>query len=137
MSQINLTNSQAAILKSSFRFPLSTDGRGRLRLVAGQPNLEQDMLHWLKTFLGEQMFERDKGIGVAQWVHLPAAQVVALAPGEIELGLMQWEKKLKAVKCSAVVGATGRTVEINLKYQPIGYEVEGNLTYTLHLEGRL
>lgn len=133
--KIRSNRTEDAILKSSFKFPLRPDGRGRLQTVSGKPNLEQDMLHWLKTFLGEQMFNRDKGLGVYKWVHMPASQVIALAPGEIELGLMQWEKKLKSVKVGAAAGTADRTVNIEIRYLPIGYEVEGNLTYTLQLEG--
>jgi len=124
------------VLKTSLRFPLKSDGRGRLQRVSGDANVEQEILHWLRTQLGEQMYARTKGIGIGKWLHMPAADVAEIAPGEIELGLLQWCRKLKTVKAAATADEPNRTVKLSVRYRPLGYEIEGNMTYNIKLGGR-
>lgn len=114
------------IIGVDLRFPLQTDGRGRLALISGNDNLAQAIIFWIMANVGEVMYHRSRGIGAVKYVHLLIDKISTMAPAEIETGLMQWEKRLERVKVH--VDGSGRTLSIHIRFRAINYAIDGSVT---------
>lgn len=98
-----------------FSIPFRVDAAGSVAEACGPAKLRQNVLHLLRTRVGERVMRREYGGGIHQLVHDPNDDALrALVRQQIARLLARWEPRIQLREVE--VGQHEGTLVVHLRY---------------------
>ena len=120
------------------RFPVGTDGTGRIERSVHEADIEESIRIILGTAKGERLMRPDFGCGIHEYVFADVnPTTVTLIETSVEEALIEWEPRIEVrrIRASTEERSAGR-LPIEIDYRVRRTNNEFNLVYPFYVEER-
>ena len=124
-----------SFLGQGLSFPFAVDGQGRLKMSAGESNIEESLLMILGTAPGERVMRPDFGCGIHDYVFRPNnATTASLVSYYAREAIVKWEPRVEDVRVRAYPDSLEENMmKVDITYRVIRTNDLKNLVYPFYL----
>jgi phage baseplate assembly protein W len=122
------------LIGSGWAFPARITPGGSVRLVSGAEEIDAALRMILTTAPGERVMRPDFGCAMWEQVFAPVnASTLGLIEQSVREAVTRWEPRAELTSVSAVPGADGSVVDIEIAYRIKATNDHRNLVYPFYV----